>query len=435
VSNLLLRMLVHTVKTLPLGRQFLFVTRKLPEFVKHFTGNWRIICSPVFPLEDSAMKRIAFALPLLLLACVARQPVNEPVVTSSPPEAAIKLSDILPEGHRAGAAVEINGARIVAIVAENAPVDTAYLVLHEALEAGVCTVRETGASEDGNVSGDVNTLLVSNTGDKPIFLMAGDLVLGGKQDRVLAESLVVDPGVTDMPIPVFCVEQGRWSTQARDGVEGAAGLFSNTAQQGQVDMSVKSRAIGARDQGAVWQQVETANRALGVEASSGTFRAAYDDEDSLERIEAEYKKAAGLVGTNVVGFAVIHDGEVAAMDVFESSGLANKLSEKLLRSYIITAIAGGYATAPSNPNAGIFFNNQDPDNPPVNFSQSMGSRMVHLDDDGNEVSQTEQEPMPPTEVAPNARTLNVREAEGNTLRYSCEDKTTGRRVQTSYMRR
>lgn len=148
------------------------------------------------------MNRIALALPLLLVACVARPPHQpEPVVTSKSDHAATLLSAILPEGHRAGPAVEINGARIVAIVADDAPAETPYLVLHEAMQAGVCTVRETGADEDGNVSGDVNTLLVSNTGSKPIFLMAGDLVLGGKQDRVLAESLVVDPGVKTCAFP------------------------------------------------------------------------------------------------------------------------------------------------------------------------------------------------------------------------------------------
>lgn len=470
------------------------------------------------------MKRIAFALPLLLLACVARQPVQpDPVVTAKPAQPAAELATILPEGHRAGAAVEINGARIVAIVADDAPAETPYLVLHEAMQAGVCTVGETGADEDGNVSGDVNTLLVSNTGSKPIFLMAGDLVLGGQQDRVLAESLVVDPGVKDMRIPVFCVEQGRWGTQARDGEEGAKGLFFNTPKQGQVDMSVKARAISARDQGAVWQQVETANRALGVAATSGTFRATYDDEKSQERIEAAYKEATGLVGANVVGFAVVHDGEVAAMDVFDSSGLAGKLSEKLLRSYIITALADGYklplesrlarqtvsvncegasvsavATHLSRalgvtievdeevrgavslsledvdgvaavraleergnlaaivvenglrliPQAQVSSGVPAEDPPtyygePVDEEQSEGPTLAFS---GERTQQrvrsvsfssapSEGEDVPPAEVAPNDRTRNMRENAGEALRYSCEDKTTGRRVQTSYMRR
>src|SRR5437868_2861083 len=56
------------------------------------------------------------------------------------------------------------------------PTDT-YTTLDEGLAAKTVKVQE---SEEG---GDVNTLYVSNTGKKPLYLMAGEVVLGGQQDR------------------------------------------------------------------------------------------------------------------------------------------------------------------------------------------------------------------------------------------------------------
>ena len=76
------------------------------------------------------------------------------------------------------------------------------LILAEALEKDLLVVHETG---------NVGELAVENLCDYPVFIQAGDIVKGGRQDRVLAYDLIVypDDGVT--PIPSYCVEQGRWS--------------------------------------------------------------------------------------------------------------------------------------------------------------------------------------------------------------------------------
>src|SRR5262245_41994669 len=78
------------------------------------------------------------------------------------------------------------------------------LTLSEALAKGRVQVIETGR---------VNELQIENTGDEEIFVQAGDIVKGGKQDRVLTVSLVLPPKSGTIPIASFCVEQGRWSAR------------------------------------------------------------------------------------------------------------------------------------------------------------------------------------------------------------------------------
>jgi hypothetical protein len=300
------------------------------------------------------MKRIAIVLclPLLLVACARSAPQREgapraelivttdakpaaeigskPVLTSEP---VATLASLLPDGHHEGVTVEVDGVKIIAVTADNAETETLYLVLDEAMKAGVCTIAETG---------DVNSLAVTNTGTQPVFLMAGDLVLGGQQDRILAESVVVDAGVTGMRIPVFCVEHGRWAVQSKDGALAETNTFTNTAGSGQADVNVKKQAIATQDQGEVWKQVADSNSALGLKTGSGTFRETYDDATMAAKIEEAYTRAAALSDGKIVGFAVVHEDEVVAMDLFDSTALAAKVSEKLLRSYIITAISSGY---------------------------------------------------------------------------------------------
>ena len=81
------------------------------------------------------------------------------------------------------------------------------LTLEEALRDGKVQVRETG---------NVNSLEIENLGDQPVFVQAGDIVKGGKQDRTLTVSLLLPPKSGRMPIGSFCVEHGRWSPRAAE---------------------------------------------------------------------------------------------------------------------------------------------------------------------------------------------------------------------------
>ena len=85
-----------------------------------------------------------------------------------------------------------------------------YVTLDEALESATAQVSEVS---DG---GSVPELLFKNLGDKPVLLVEGEELVGAKQNRTLNISIFAPPG-QDTPIPVTCVERGRWGYG--DGVE------------------------------------------------------------------------------------------------------------------------------------------------------------------------------------------------------------------------
>lgn len=213
--------------------------------------------------------------------------------------------------------------------------ETPYLTLDEAMSQSLVEVREMSAS------GSVNTLQVINKSGKPVFLMAGDLMLGGKQDRILAESLVVDAGDTPVSVPVFCVEQGRWSTQSKDGALAQSYSFSNVAEHGQAANSIKLAALGSANQSEVWSAVAGVNATFGVsgETTSGTFRASVTNEDVKAAVESAFSSVDALITGPVHGYAMIVNGEVVAIDMFDSAELASKIKAKLVRGYVTTAMA------------------------------------------------------------------------------------------------
>ena len=91
--------------------------------------------------------------------------------------------------------------------------DLDYMTLDEALQQEVFDVTEI---DEG---GHVPTIKIVNKSDRMVFLMAGELLVGCKQDRVLNTSMMV-PAKSEMPIPVTFVEAGRWgyrSSKFRSG--------------------------------------------------------------------------------------------------------------------------------------------------------------------------------------------------------------------------
>lgn len=84
------------------------------------------------------------------------------------------------------------------------------LTLAEAMRKGRVTVHETGRVEQ---------LLIENTGDREVFVQAGDIVKGGRQDRVLTISLLLPPRSGKISIGSYCVEQGRWSKRGLESVK------------------------------------------------------------------------------------------------------------------------------------------------------------------------------------------------------------------------
>src|SRR5256885_12385085 len=57
---------------------------------------------------------------------------------------------------------------------------------------------------------EVNRLVLVNNSKHPLILLAGEVVTGGKQDRVVGKDRIVPAESDPVDLSVFCVEHGRW---------------------------------------------------------------------------------------------------------------------------------------------------------------------------------------------------------------------------------
>src|SRR5215510_3486522 len=142
-----------------------------------------------------------------------------------------------------------------------------YITLDEGLAARTVTVSEKGSAA-GRDRAEVNELEIENRSDKWLFLQAGDIVKGGKQDRTIMTDLTLAPRSGPQPLAAFCVEHGRWVPSA-DGM-----AFRNNP--GIVAGSSLKRAIQSeKDQSRVWQEVaKTETRAVAAAQVAGSMATA-----------------------------------------------------------------------------------------------------------------------------------------------------------------
>lgn len=254
---------------------------------------------------------------------------------------------------------------------------SAFLTLDEGLASGDVIVREQGAEgmirdRDGRnprpmpspqyqSGASVNQLVLINRSKRPLLLLAGELVSGGKQDRIIAKDRVVPVGAPPLPLDVFCVEHGRWT--------GASSKF--TAASTIVHPSVREQAAVNSSQTDVWNAVvagstDSSARVLSDNASAGpalsrsalaetiaaeaptqSYAKIYEGrrvgasvENFTEEVERRFAKAtSGLKGEHVVGVVVAYGGEIAWSDIFASGDLFEHYWSKLLRSYAVEALA------------------------------------------------------------------------------------------------
>jgi len=246
---------------------------------------------------------------------------------------------------------------------------SAFLTLEEGLSRGEVTVREQGAETlirnrgngrsmpPGYNGPSVNQLVLINHSKRPLLLLAGELVSGGKQDRIIGKDRIVAPFGEPLPLDVFCVEHGRWS----------AGSSFNEAKT-IVHPSVRENAAINQKQTDVWAAVAAGsnvssrlaspsaaprvssadiNETVTTEAQTQSYTKIYESRrvgSSVDAVVAEmqrrfHRETAGLKGERVVGVVVAYGGEVAWSDIFASSELFDAYWTKLLRSYAVEAVA------------------------------------------------------------------------------------------------
>jgi hypothetical protein len=241
----------------------------------------------------------------------------------------------------------------------------------------------------------VNQLVLVNRGKKLLLLLAGEVVSGGKQDRIIGKDRIVPIGAQPLPLDVFCVERSRWTGSGSTFAAAKTMVHPTVREQAAVDQdqnkvwaAVRGDSVGsvtgvgsgsgggvrpgegggtgggttsaeaaarAREQAQMSSSLEvTAPRispqqlssVLASAAPTQGYRSIYQSaavgpsvENFALEVERRFNRStSGLKGERVVGVIIAFGGEVAWSDIFASAQLFDAYWPKLLRSYAVEAL-------------------------------------------------------------------------------------------------
>ena len=248
----------------------------------------------------------------------------------------------------------------------------AYITLDEGTKAGTVVITERSSSQSARImphanavpqaqrqnvvysggGASVNELALVNRSGKKLLLLAGEVIVGGKQDRIVQEDRLIPPVSVPIALNVFCVEHGRWTPRTASYSSGGGSAARAPVVAAPDEAPAKFSSLGAvahpklraaaqdkKVQGEVWKEVSENNAKLGTSNGTDTYQEVYKSgrigaqmDDYLRTLERE------VLQPGVVGVVVARNGKAVWSDVFASQRLFAAYWPKLLKSYVVDAL-------------------------------------------------------------------------------------------------
>ena len=218
-----------------------------------------------------------------------------------------------------------------------------YVTLDEGTKNGTVVIAERGAVQAArrhtrnsanrqvqqavsyNSGASVNELALVNKSGKKLLLLAGEVIVGGQQDRIVQEDRIIPPVSVPVALNVFCVEHGRWTPRATSysggggtGGGGGGGVANGVARERapvlvsperppaaapapqvlEDESPAKFSSLGAvahpklraaaqdkKDQSAVWSEVSANNEKLKTQNNTDTYQEVYANRQVVAQLD------------------------------------------------------------------------------------------------------------------------------------------------------
>ncbi len=280
------------------------------------------------------MKKVLFSVVVCCIFFTACQQDNAAV--SKAPEAGLRLVS------EANPAWQYENLRLYPIVADAALLEgQAPLSGLKTLAEGMNTPgfriteqKQFGRSDDRTY----NLLTVQNKSQDTIFILSGDVVTGGKQDRVIAQDQIVMPG-TVRNMDVFCVEQGRWSSNDTLAAPAKQKLYAFSGYYSVASPKVRQAVQRTGSQQEVWAAVASVTKANGATSSTSTYAALETAGEQKTKRDAYLRFFDGKLYAEpqVVGMVAVCGDQILGVDIFGNNDLFRREYTSLLHGYVTEA--------------------------------------------------------------------------------------------------
>jgi hypothetical protein len=205
----------------------------------------------------------------------------------------------------------------------------AMITLSQGIAAGTVVISERGTAATENV----HWLRINNRSGFPVFIGSGEVIMGGRQDRMITKDTVLLSLEKDQYVPVMCVEEGRWSKKEKKFVYNN---YANTQLR---------KVLGTtNNQVLVWKEIDRQLQQNGIRSASLAYLAQRHDKKMLipqNEYQQYFHNKFMKEDTSVVGMICISGDRIIGCDIFAGKGLFDASLDALLHGYIEEALLHG----------------------------------------------------------------------------------------------
>jgi hypothetical protein len=203
------------------------------------------------------------------------------------------------------------------------------ITLSQALKQGIAVVSERGVASTENV----HYLRINNHSDQTIYISAGEILSGGRQDRMLAQDTLLEPNGRDQYVSAMCVEELRWSEKEKK--------FS---YEGYANPNLRKVLDESKNQVLIWREIakqleenKIPNKSLSYLSRVTDKRMIHSNDEYYQYFHAKFKSA----DSTILGFVCMSGEKVIGSDIYASTDLFYNQLDPLLKGYCDQAVYMG----------------------------------------------------------------------------------------------
>lgn len=223
-------------------------------------------------------------------------------------------------GLRVGEVMTHGGLRVFWLHGGSPETALAVATLEEARSRGDLLVTERDQAS-------VPELVVENRGKSHALLLAGEILLGGKQNRVLTEDMLLPPGSGPRNVGVYCVEQGRWSGPSKEFE--SKGSFAAPR--------LRAKVMERAGQSRVWAEVDQYVGKVGAPSATQSYQEIFEKRDIRGYLDDVVKHLNHGSPPGALGAAAFVNRAMVGLDCFFDPGLFLREWPKLLQAHALEA--------------------------------------------------------------------------------------------------
>jgi hypothetical protein len=201
--------------------------------------------------------------------------------------------------------------------------------LSQAIKQGIATITERGSASTENV----HYLRINNHSDQTIYVSSGELVSGGRQDRIIAQDTLLEPSGRDQYVSAMCVEELRWSDKEKK--------FS---YQGYANPSLRKVLDESKNQVLIWREISKQLGESNIPNKSSAYLSRVADKKMMQLNDEYYqyfKAKFKTADSSIVGFVCMSGDKVIGSDIYASRDLFYNQLDPLLKGYCDQAVYMG----------------------------------------------------------------------------------------------